>query len=259
VALALYFLLVYRPLARKAASLDRPLTNVWAQLTSTNRGIAINELADLPKVEETLVWMERSGSVLDKAAQAVAARVELEPPLRAKLTEQFQLIDFQNERQFRIEQLTAQAKQKQVTLEPAALAGFPQYTADRQEPEVLWVQLAMVNKLVSTALACQVAGIKSISCESVFAHRSSRDAHAFMDEVPIRFELTGALPNIVRFLTALSLRTEDLKERSLAELVPARPALFINNLLVRRQVPDKPDEVQVLARVSGFIYRDPSP
>jgi hypothetical protein len=42
----------------------------------------------------------------------------------------------------------------------------------------------------------------------------------------------------------------------LAEAPPEKPALFIDRLVIKKQSPDKPDEVRVWMRLVGFVLRD---
>jgi hypothetical protein len=254
--LSLYFLLGYQRLSRRVAALDAPLTNAWQKLLATELENGVVDPRNLSRIAENLRQVERSVALLESTAQKVASRIELDGTIRAKLKEPFQLIDFQNERQLRIEELSRLAKQQQVVLEPAVLAGFPESTADRKQPELLWVQLAMINKLLSAAIACKAMNVKSILLPPVEPHQSQSDGREFLDEIPVRIELTGSMEAMSRYLFCLPLRAEELKPLGLPENFPSKPVLFIDKLLVRKQSPEKPDEVSVDLRVCGFVYRD---
>ncbi len=258
IVFCLYSLLIYRPLSRVVDALDGPLTNAWHSLLTAAQENGVVDPENLPQIAENLRQVERSLALLESTTQKVAGRVELDPPVRAKLKEPFQLIDFQNERQLRIEELVRLAKQQQVVLEPAVLAGFPEHTADRWRPELLWAQLAMVNKLLSAAISCKIGAVKSMTLPGIEPHQSQNDGREFLDEIPVRIELVGSMEAISRLLLCLPLRAEELKPFGLPESFPTRPALFIDRLMVRKQAPEKADEVGVELRVCGFVYRDDS-
>ena len=255
-ALALYFSFVYQPLSRRAADLDAPLTNAWQKLVSAAVDRTAVNAQDLSRIGENLRQVERSVALLESTGQRVTDRIELDAPVRAKLKESFQLIDFQNERQLRMEELVHLARQQQVTLEGAVLAGFPEHTADRTQPELLWVQLAIVNKLLSAAIACKVSVIKSLSVEPLEPHHSSGEGREFLEEIPVRIEVVGPTETVSRFLLCLPLRGEELKPLGLPESFPAKPVLFIDRLMLRKQTPEKPDDVQLELRACGFVYRE---
>lgn len=255
-ALTLYFLLVYRPLAKRAADLDAPLTNAWQKLVSAAVDRAAVDAQDLSRIGENLRQVERSVALLESTGQRVADRIELDVSVRAKLKEPFQLIDFQNERQLRMEEVVRLARQQQVTLEGAVLAGFPEHTADRTQPELLWVQLAIVNKLLSAAIACKVSVIKSLSVEPLEPHHSSGEGSEFLEEIPVRIEVAGATESVSRFLLCLPMRGDELKPLGLPESFPTQPVLFIDRLMLRKRNPEKLDDVQLELRACGFVYRE---
>ena len=256
--LSLYFLFAYQPLSKRVHALDAPLTNAWQKLLAAELENGTVDPQHLGQIAENLRQVERSVSLLESTAQKVAGRIELDAPVRAKLKEPFQLIDFQNERQFRTEELGRLAKQNQVAVESAVFAGFPEHTADRRRPELLWGQLAIVNKLLSAAIACKVASVKSLGLPPIEPHQSQSDGREFLDEIPVRIELAGSMESIWRYLLCLPLRAEELKPLGLPESFPTRPVLFIDRLMVRKQAPEKPDEVSLELQVRGFVYRDDS-
>lgn len=255
-ALTLYFFFVYQPMSKRADALDAPLTNAWQKLVSAEVDRNAIDARDLSRIGENLRQVERSVALLESTAQRVAGRIELDAPVRAKLKEPFQLIDFQNERQFRMEELVRLARQQQVTLDGAVLAGFPEYTADRKQPELLWAQLAIVNKLLSAAIACKVSVIKSLSVEPFEQHHLSGEGREFLEEIPVKIEVAGSMESVSRFLLCLPLRADELKPLGLPESFPAKPVLFIDRLMLRKQAPEKTDDVQLELRTRGFVYRD---
>jgi hypothetical protein len=255
--LLLYFVGVYRPLSRRAASLDKPLLEYWrdlAALTYQTNGFNGEEL---PRIEEALRQVQTSLAALARADKASRALLELDPSVKAKLKEPFQLIDFQNERQLALEELGRQAGQQKVTLAPAVAAGFPEYTTDRQQPSLLWAQLAFLRHTLASAIACKVGTIASVKVPPVVFHSSPTNSHQeFLAEMPLQVSLTGSGPAVARFLQCLPLRADEIKARGLPAVSPEKPGVFIDQIFLRKGSKDKPDEVRLDLTVCGFAYRE---
>jgi hypothetical protein len=54
----------------------------------------------------------------------------------------------------------------------------------------------------------------------------------------------------------LPLRADELRAAGLPEAPVDKPPLFVDRLIIRKQSPDKPDEVRVWLRVVGFVLRE---
>jgi hypothetical protein len=257
--LVLYFVGVYRPLSRRAAALDGPLLEYWrdlAALTYQTNGFNGEEL---PRIEEALRQVQDSLAALARADKVSLALIELGAGVKDKLKEPFQNSDFQNERQLLLEELGRLAGQQQVVLAPAVAAGFPEFTADRQRPALLWVQLSLLRHLLTSALHCKVATVTSFRLPPPLYHGSGTNGHGdFLAEVPLQVNLAGPAVAVTRFLQCLPLRADEIKARGLPEASTNKPALFIDRLFLRKETRDKPDEVRLDLTVCGFVYRDPT-
>jgi hypothetical protein len=257
--LVLYFLGVYRPLSRRAAALDKPLLDYWrdlAALTYQTNGFNGEEL---PRIEEALRQVQTSLASLGRAEKVSLALLELEPAVKDKLKEPFQLIDFQNERQLALEDLGRLAAQNQVALAPSVAAGFPEYTADRQQPALLWVQLALLRHLLTSAVACKVGVVTGVKVPPIVFYGAPTNGHrVFLAEVPLQVNLTGSAVAVSKFLQSLPLRADDIKARGLPETSTNKPALFIDQIFLRKESRAKPDDVRLDLTVCGFVYRDPA-
>jgi hypothetical protein len=75
-----------------------------------------------------------------------------------------------------------------------------------------------------------------------------------LDEIPVQIELTGSTASVVRFLQGLPLRAEEINAAGLPEASTNKPAMFIDKLVLRRQSPDKPDEVRLALRIASFVF-----
>jgi len=251
--LALYYFLVFRPLSHRAEALDGQLADVRQELVNVSlesSGIHDLDPGQIKKAQEAL---QASLTATDKAGQMIATRTELEPEIRAKLKEPFLLIDFQNERQKRIEQVTALAKTQQVTLDAAVLAGFPEHKAEMKEPNLLWAELSIVHHLLTVAINGKVASLKNVSVLPIQPHRAAGGTEVYLVEIPVRIELIAPMESAAYFLLALPLRAEEMKTAGLPECRPGKPALFLDKLMLRKQTPEKPAEVNLDAVVCGFV------
>jgi hypothetical protein len=251
-ALALFYGFIFRPLAKRATALDKPLDEVWEELVDFSQESSSVRDLDLDQIRKTQETLHASMLATKKVRDKIFARVELEPGIREKMKEPFFLIDFQNERQKRIEQLTALAKSQQVTLDAAVLDGFPEYNAETKDPSLLWAKLSMVHHVLSVAINSKVAQIKSVSLLPA-PTGAGKTAGDFWQEIRFRLEFVSSTPATEIFLSAIPLRSEEMKIAGLPESLPGKPALFLDQLLLRKQTPEKPDEVDLDVVISGFV------
>ena len=151
--------------------------------------------------------------------------------------------------------LTRLAKQENVVLEPAVLAGFPEQSVDVKEPALLWAELAFLDSLLTTAIHAKVTTIHFIAAQMPLTNAPSAVNGLSLTELPMQIELTGAFANVARFLQTLPLRADEIKAAGLPEAPTNKPALFIDRLMLRKQVPEKPDEVRLSLRAVGFVFQ----
>ena len=255
-ALVAYFVLVYLPLREKARALDEPLRKVRQHLIDINLESPFVGGLEPEEIAENLRRLEEDLATLQHSEKTILSRIELDAPTRAKLREPFQLIDYRNERQLRIEELTARARKQVVALQPAAILGFPEYITDRPDPALLWAQLNLVNHLLALAAQAKVTSIESLQTPAPEPLRMAEGGGIFLDAIPIWVELTGPAEALNRFLRVLPLRTEEAKALGLPEPLPAKPALFIERLALRKITPEKVDQGHLELQLRGYVYRE---
>lgn len=255
VAVAGYLLLVFEPLARRADSLDAPLDAAWKKLA-----IAVGEsnatALDFMSIQARLGQTRHAVEVLDSARRQAAERVQLDAELRERLAAPFQLVDFQNEVQRQIADLNRLAKDAGVKLAPAVADGFPAHTADVQQPELLWAELAFSTDLLTLAVNCKVTAIQSLALPMALTNAPPPTNTARLVEIPVHLELSGTASAVTRFLASLPLRTSELAAEKAPAAPDGKPALFIERLLLRKQSPDKPDDVNLALWASGFVLQE---
>ena len=254
ILVAAYYFLVLQHLAQKSNDLDAPLDTAWRKLAiAVGRSNAT--VLDFAAIDRELQETKHARTVLAAAARRAAARVEVGDELRARLRAPFVLVDYQNERQKLIDDFTRLSKQQAVALEPAVFTGFPEHTADVKEPTLLWAELDFVNALLQVAINAKVTAIHSLSVPVAFTNAPPTNEPPRLAEIPIQLELTAPMPALTLFLRTLPLRAEELKAQGLPEAPAGKPALFIERLLLRRQSPEKADEVRLSLRAVGFVFR----
>jgi len=254
-ALASVYLFVFLPLDRKAGSLDVPLEKSWRRLaTALGRTNAFN--LDFVSLTNQFNETRAALTVFETARKQAQARVELDEALRARLSAPFLLVDYENEVSGLKGTLTRLAKQQSVGLETNVIAGFPQRTIDMTEPALLWAELAFLDTLLTTAINAKVTTIHSVAAPLPLTNAPPVNHVRLLAELPVQIELTGPISNVARFLQALPLRASEVKAAGLPEASTNKSVLFLDRLVLRKQAPEKPDEVRASLRAVGFLFRE---
>jgi len=255
VALAAYYLLVFLPLSHRADSLDEPLRKDWdklaASLDQTNSS-ALDFLHITNQLKETRLSL----AILEDAKKSAAARLELGAGLRAKLNAPFQLVDYQNERSKQMDELDRQAKAEKIAIDPAVFSGFPEHTVDIQQPALLWAALSLTEDLLSTALRCKVETIHNLEVNLAVTNAPGADVAGRWAEIPVQVEFTASAENAARLIQSLPLRGTELRGAGLPDAPAEKEPLLLERLIIRKQSPEKLDEVRVWLRAVGFVLRE---
>ncbi len=254
-ALVAGYLFVFLPLDRKAGSLDVPLEKSWRRLAAAlgpTNALKLDFVSLTNQFNETRAAL----TVFETARKQAQARVELDETLRAKLSAPFLLVDYENEAGRQGETLAQLAKQQGVGLETNIFAGFPQPTADVKEPSLFWAELAFLDTLLTTAINAKVTTIHSVAAPLPLTNAPPMNSGRSLAELPVQIELTGPIQNVARFLQTLPLRAGEVKAAGLPEASTNKSVLFIDRLVLRKQSPEKPDEVSASLRVVGFVSRE---
>src|SRR5262249_32749494 len=247
-ALVAYYIFVFTPLSRKANHLDVPLEREWrtlsASLEQTNSGTI-----DFLHITNQLAETRQALAILENARQKAGPRLDPGSAVRAKMNAPFELVDYENERSKEVDELIRLAKQKEVTVETAVYFGLPGHTADVRQPRLLWPALAMADGFMRTAIQCKVAAIHSLGVPVASKIAPAANGTERLAEILLQVEFTGSVPNVAKVLQSLPLRGEELRGAGLAEAPPDKPALFIDRLVIKKQAPEKPEEVRVWMRL----------
>jgi len=253
--LAAFYLVGFLPLARQAVNLDAPLDSAWRKLAASLD--QTNTLAiDFVHITNQLNETRQALAILEDTKKKAATRLEVAPGLRARLSDPFQLVDFQNERSKQIDDLERVTKERQIAVDPAVYAGFPEHTVDIREPSLLWAGLALSEDLLATAVRCKVSAMHSLEVNLDLTNTPSLEGPRRWAQIPLQFEFTASGDNALRVIQSLPLRAEEIKAAGLPEAPPEKAPLFIDRLVVRKESPEKLDEVRVWLRAVGFILRE---
>ncbi|HEY5911875.1 MAG TPA: hypothetical protein VJA21_14830 [Verrucomicrobiae bacterium] len=253
--LAAYYLLVFVPLAHKAGSLDDELKKSWQRLAASVEQTNAARL-DFAQITNQLSETRHQLVLLEEAKKKVSTHLELSPDLRSKLSAPFQLVDYQNERSKQIDELDSQTKQQKVALDPVVYAGFPEHTADMAEPSLLWAALSLTTDLLQTALRCKVAAIHSLEVAVAPTNSIAPEVAAPWAEIALQLEFTAAADNAVHVVQSLPLTAEEIRAAGLPAPERQKAPLFIDRFIIRKETPDKLDEVRVWVRATGFVLRE---
>jgi hypothetical protein len=168
----------------------------------------------------------------------------------------FQLVDYQNERNKRIDQLDKEARDQKIAVDAIVYSGFPEHTIDTADPALLWPALSLTGELLETAIRCKVTAIHSLEVPLVTSNSPGFEAYGRWDQIPLQLEFTASADSAERFIQSLPLRADELVAASLPASSPDKAPLFIDRLVIKKQNPEKVDEVRVWMQAIGFVYRE---
>jgi hypothetical protein len=254
-ALAAGYLFVLLPVSRRADKLSAPLDKTWRKLSAALN--QTNNLSiDFVGITNQLEATRQAFAALAKARQQALARADFGDAVRERINAPFQLVDYESERGNKQDDFRKLSAQSNVTIAPAVFEGFPVLTADIKQPDLLWAALALIENLLTTAIRCKVTTIESLNVPTAFTNYPPPEGVWALAEIPVRIELTAPAPAIASLLQSLPLRADEIKAAGLSEALAQKPALFIDRLTLRKQSPEKPDEVRASLRVVGFVFRE---
>jgi hypothetical protein len=249
------YLFVLVPLGRRADKLKDPLDKAWLKL-SASLGQTNSPTIDFVSITNQLEATRQAIAALETARKKVAARADLGDAVRERMNAPFQLVDYESERGKQQDDLRKLAAQHEVTLAPAVFDGYPAHTADVKQPTLLWAELALIEDILTTAICCKVGAIHSLSVPLALTNTPPPEGVRTLAEIPVQIEFTAAAPVVAQLLQSLPLRADEMKAAGLPEVPTNKPALFIERLTLRKQSPEKVEEVRASLRVVGFVFRE---
>jgi hypothetical protein len=245
------------PLSHRSQKLDEPVRTNWNKL-SLSLGQTNTLAVDFLRITNQLTETRQAVRLLENAKQKATARLQLGEEVRTRMHNDFALVIYANERSRHLEELAALAKQEKVAIESAVFDKYPEHTADivGQQRNLLWAALAFTDSLLRTAVRCKVTTILALDTPPVLTNAPPASSAERLTEIPLLLEFTSAAANAERLLQCLPLRADEMRAAGLPEATADKPVLFIDQLVVQKQSPDKLDEVHVWLRAVGYVLRE---
>jgi len=242
---ALYYAFVYRGFVAESEALDADLESLSGMLAR-----------EMPlDTEERLGAAKRSSSALRSMERTVLERIALNPDIEQRLGEPFQLVDFEIQRETLNDELIELAKANKIGMPAIPFERLPEYTEEMEEPRRLWGQLGIAWHALVSAVEAGVGEIESIGGFRV--RRCDAGAGpALLDEIVFELTVTGSMARISTYLKTLPMDRRELERHGLQTAQPAKPALFIDGLMLRKRPGGNPDDVRLDLRLGGFIRRE---
>lgn len=270
IALAIGYLAVLRPLARRVVDEEAPLRDLRDQVARATIEAGLPRGTSFETLSNRLASLRRSSEEFAGAIRGTLPRLEHPAEVRAHLDEPFQLVEFLNESQRRVEELFALAQATKVSLTPGLPRGFPRYQAELARPELLWVQLATVNRVLRTAMRAGVRDISEVSVEPL-PFMETAEFGPTLPAVPLlttppatnrwatlRVHVTasGPVDAFAKLLLALTLTPPELDRTGLTNALAGQPALFLDHLLLRRNQLEAAEQTQLELVVSTVVANE---
>jgi len=269
VALAVAYFGLLRPLARRVVAEDEPLRGVLEQLGKATAEAGLPAGIGFGALSNRLRSLEAATADFEAAVGEAMPRLEAPPELRVRLEEPFQLVEFLNESQRRVEELQTAAQAAKVGMTPGLARGFPSYRPELARPELLWVQLAMVSRVVQTAVRVGVREVKEVSVEPLAVQEVATDFGPVVPpqmQAPVRGQdgsgwvalrlhvtVVGTVNAMGQLMLGLTMTPEEVGRLGLPEALGGKPALFIDQVLMRRNELQEAEQVQLEMVVSTVV------
>ena len=106
-----------------------------------------------------------------------------------------------------------------------------------------------------TERVCRARGVHPLAAYESNLPRAPESSGRW-DSIPLQVEFTASAQSASQFVQSLPLRAEELHAAGLPEGRSDKVPLFINRLIMKKQSPEKLDEVRVWLEAIGFVLRE---
>ncbi len=251
VGLLTFYWFAYRSLSTWALDLDKPTADAWKRLVAAAQTNANVRSLDEAALRRTVQQMQQSAALLQRAGGAAWKRIRLDAGTQARLREEFQLFEFEQERFQATAELRRAAEVKKVQLTEAALKGLPEFDAELNPGSLHWAQLTLARQLLATAVASTPRAISNLAMLPIKQYTSADGRGALLAEFPMRLELYGSASNLVHFLSSLPLQTNELAAAKLSPIPGKAQPLFVDRVILKNS-PANLNESSLDVVVTGF-------
>jgi hypothetical protein len=264
--LAIAYLTLVQPIARRVVAEDAPIADLRQRLERATLEAGLARDTSFESLAARLGSLRSSADALSAAVREALPRLEHPDETRARLEEPFQLFAFLNESQRRLDEIGALAQAAKVTVTPGLATGLPTYKQELARPELLWVQLATLHRVVRTAIRAGVREIREVSVEPLPLAETAEFGPALPPTAAtppqgtnrwttLRVHLTtvGSVDALGKLLLAVALTPEELKRTGLPAELAGQPALFLERFLLRRNQLDAAEQAQLELVVATVV------
>lgn len=254
--LVFYTFAIYLPLCNWVESFNKPIESSWKELIK-KFPLSLNQNGvDLQPLEKNIKEFEDLQVRLSSLKVAIAQHTSFSYEVVQKLKQPFQLVDYQNERQLRQEELQAAASSNNVTIYPGVLVNYPEYSSDMKNPEILWAYLSMVHESLLTAINCHIISINSLNVRPIRGISYDEKTNALPAELNFKVSISGNSLSVLKFITLLPQKFIADGNVKPVPIRPNKPELYIDRLLIKKEGIDEPDMVTAELRICGFVFFD---
>lgn len=244
-----YFFFVYRPLNARTKEKESLLRQTWSRIETIHRKKQAPDRIDYNLISQSL---KRLAPNMESVKQTLLSRIEIDSFYQDKSPE-FQLVDYENHRQEIIESLDKLAQTRQSRIPPSVFEGFPAYHSDLPHPNYLWIELSLTQHLLQSMIYADVESISKLSVQR--QRTSSANAALPPPLIPVISEIQFACDSssLFRLLLMLPLRAEEIQKDLNIDYLPHKPSLYVDQILIQKNSPEKPAHVSVWMKIVGFI------
>lgn len=255
VVLGFYHFLGYRRLTKRLTSMDSEMAVIWERVVNLNLKYRTQLGIDLATVTNSHALASKSVVSMQKAADKIRGRIELETQWREKLNQPFVLLDFIQTRARLAENIRQLSLSNKVEVATNALQfTWADQLPQRDKPACFWAQLFFYHQVLASAVASSPVSVNTLTLLPIRSWPPIESGHGPLEEYPMRVELTGSLDSMRRFLVRLPLLPAEISSLKLPVASTNKPAIFFQDLVIRSTL-RVPDEVRLEAVVSGFVNR----
>lgn len=253
VFLAFYTFAVFIPLYKWVDSFNQPIEKNWKELLKKFPLTVQKGKVDLDPLLESINHIENVNKNLELLQKVVIARTACSHETLEKIKQPFQLVDFQNERQLRQEELQAAASTNGVAIYPGVLSNYPEFSSDLTAPELLWAHLSFVHETLMTAIDCHVTSINSLMpIKPAKISLQNAKTNIYPVELSFRLTISGNSQSVMKFISLLPVKSNpEIKD---VYIRPTKPELYIDRIMIKKDGIEDVDLVLAELKVSGFVF-----
>ncbi len=253
--LGIYTFAIYLPLNSWVKSFDKPIEQNWKVLNKKFPLSISQHGIDISPLEKNIKDYDEIEARLEALKITIEKQTTFSQQVMEKLKQPFQLVEYQNERQLRQEELQAAASTNLVTIYPGVLANYPEYYSEMKNPELLWAYLSMVQNSLLSAINCHITSINSLMIKPVKSIALDDKTNALPTELNFKITVSGNSQSVLKFITLLPAKySPEVKD---AFIKMDKPELYIDRILIKKDGIEDTDNVMADLRICGFVIINP--